>query len=203
MKKSLDSDRFVHQNQFRYHGRSMLPTFKPGQVLYVRPASRQIEPGDIVVFKSDTVDYIVHRVNSISNEGIHTRGDNNPFEDEQPVRFDQIIGIVEKKDDWGVVQSVIGGRKGLLIARIRWFIYSTLQKSLPIIGFPFRILKPRRWIGKVWHPKITKLELRVQENILIKYIIHGKTVAIWQPDQNRFFCKRPYDLIISRPGVLK
>jgi hypothetical protein len=186
--------------QYRYHGLSMCPTFKPGQVLYVRPEAEGVQPGDVVVYRQGD-ETIVHRVKSVQGTGIHTRGDNNPREDETPIPADQIIGVVEKVDDWGTFHPVASGRKGLWFARLRWGMRGMFHKMLPWLGAPYRWLKASRWVPRLWRPYITTVQLQTQNGILIKYVVHGKTVATWQPQQSRFTCRRPYDLIIFPPEV--
>ena len=89
----------------------MVPTFKPGQVLYVRPEGRTVQPGDVVVYRKGD-GYIVHRVHSVHPEGIYTRGDNNPNPDGYLIPPEQIIGIVDQVDDWGEIRRVRGGKSG-------------------------------------------------------------------------------------------
>jgi len=36
---------------------------------------------------------------------------------------------------------------------------------------------------------------------LVKYICGGRTVARWWPEQDRFECKKPYDLVIRREDL--
>lgn len=184
--------------KFRYRGLSMRSTFKPGQVLYMHPQAEGVQPGDVVVYRNG-LEYIVHRVNSLQEDGIHTRGDNNPHEDEAPITSDQIIGVVEKVDDWGNSHAVTGGWKGLWLARLRWGTYSMFNKMLPWLGAPYRWLKAKRWVARFWHPRITIVHLQVENGIMVKYIVRGKTVATWQPKLSRFTYQRPYDLIIFPP----
>ena len=65
--------------RFIYRGPSMRPTFRPGQVLYVRPQALDIAPGDVIVFPDQkSGDFqVVHRVISTTADGLVTRGDNN------------------------------------------------------------------------------------------------------------------------------
>jgi hypothetical protein len=190
---------FVDENIFRYTGTSMSSTFKSGQVLYIRPTSNGMLPGDVVVFYSRTK-FIVHRIKEVNGDYFITQGDNNPREDADIISKDQIIGVVDKVDDWGKSHSVIGGQRGLWIAHLRWKILALKNQLRPVIGAPYRWLKASHWINKIWHPDITSIQLQIPEGIIIKYIVRGKTVATWQPQQENFICRRPYDLIIYSPG---
>jgi hypothetical protein len=190
----------TQHKQFRYRGLSMRSTFKPGQVLYVRPEAEGVQPGDVVVYHQGE-ETIVHRVKSVQNTGIHTQGDNNLREDETPIPADQIIGVVEKVDDWGTFHPVASGRKGLWFARLRWGMRGMFHKMLPWLGAPYRWLKASRWVPHLWRPHITRIQLQTQNGILIKFVVRGKTVATWEPQRSRFTCRRPYDLIIFLPEV--
>jgi len=184
--------------KFRYKGPSMLPTFKPGQMLYIRPEQRAIKPGDVVVFQKEN-EYIVHRVVSVTPEGISTRGDNNPHGDPWLLTPDQVLGVVEKAEDWDKAHAVRGGKTALLQAKARWTLKTVCTRSLPWLGAPYRWLKAKGWVKKIWHPPVTQVQLQTNEGTMIKYVVRGKTVANWYPRQQRFLCRRPYDLVITPP----
>ncbi len=188
----------LKENKFRYSGTSMRTTFKPGQVLYVHPRAKGVQPGDVVVYRKDG-EYIVHRVKEVQPGHVITRGDNNPNDDLEFILLDDIVGVVEKVDEWGNSHPVAGGRKGLWVARLRWELTAFFNWLRPVIGAPYRWLKTRRWVSRVWHPGVTTIQLRTLDGVMVKYLVRGKTVATWQPRNARFTCRRPYDLIIFPP----
>jgi hypothetical protein len=188
--------------KFRYTGSSMRSTFKPGQVLYVRPTTEGVQPGDVVVYRRGKV-HIVHRVKKVIGPNVITRGDNNPREDAELVQPGQIVGVVEKVDDWGNFRPVAGGRVGLWLARLRWGATTLINQLRPVIGAPYRWLKARRWINLVWHPEVVSIQLQSSEGIMVKYVVRGKTVATWYHKESRFEYKRPYDLVIFPPKKIK
>lgn len=188
----------LKRDKVRYHGPSMYPTFKPGQVLYLRPESHGVEPGDVVVYRCGNT-YIVHRVQLVQQEGFSTRGDNNPRADEAPIPQEEIIGVVDKVDDWGKLHPVTGGKRGLWQARMRWETKSLYHSLLPWLGAPYRWLKKRGWIRKLWHPPVERVHFQTLTGPIVKYISRGKIVAIWQPESSSFTCRRPYDLVIDVP----
>lgn len=60
---------------------SMLPTFEKGDMIIVQGGT-QIAVGDIVVYDAPSYKYpIIHRVTSVSEEGITTKGDHNSAAD--------------------------------------------------------------------------------------------------------------------------
>lgn len=200
MAKISVKDEELPSDKFRYSGPSMHPTFKPGEILYVQSEIRDIQPGDIVVYRRYGKQ-IVHRVVSVSSNGFLTRGDNNLAKDEQVVRKEEIIGVVVGKELWGNQEEVTGGKKGLGKAKQRWRLKEIHQKTLPLIGIPYRWLKRKGWVRKLWHPRIIKLKINSTKGEMIKYLFKGKVVAIWLTESGRFFCKRPFDLVIQAPQI--
>jgi len=177
----------------------MLPTFKPGEVLYARPAGRALTPGDVIIYEQGGV-RVVHRVVSVEPSGVKTRGDNNPSVDAWLIPFEEILGVVERAEDWKAACAVTGGRRGLWRAQARWRTKSLWQRSLPWLGAPYRWLKARRWVGRFWHPRVTLVRVYSEGGELVKYAVNGRTVATFDPASGRFICCRPYDLVIFPPG---
>lgn len=186
------------EKKFRYRGSSMLPTFKPGQVLYLRPEGYTPQPGDIVVYRSHG-QYIVHRVKIVKDGNLVTRGDNNPRDDEFEVSIDQVVGVVDQKDDWGKNERVPGGSYALLRAMLRWKTREIFTKMLPVIGAPYRWLKASRLLKHIWNPQVTMVQMKTSNGDVVKYVVRGKTVATWHQQESRFQYKRPYDLVIFPP----
>lgn len=195
---SVSKQKEVRRGYF-YNGPSMVPTFRTGQLLYVRPNADAIKPGDIVVFKKNEK-YVVHRVVGNKNGNYITRGDNNLLVDNVLVSNNQIVGRVEiTEDNKGISRLVQGGTRALMKSRLRWWFKEIIYQLCLFLGAPYRWLKSHRWITKVWRPEVTSIRLQTPNSILVKYVVGGKTVAIWQPQQARFACRRPYDLIIFPP----
>lgn len=184
--------------KFRYKGPSMRPTFKPGQVLYICPEGRAFRPGDVVVYKSGAVN-VVHRVCAVTAEGVMTRGDNNLSVDAQLIPFEEILGVVERAEDWDATRGVTGGRWGLWRARARWRWKTLWLRSLPWLGAPYRWLKARRWVGRLWRPRVTMVRVNSSGSEIVKYVVDGNTVATFEPASGRFTYRRPYDLVIFPP----
>lgn len=175
----------------------MLPTFKPGQVLYIHPEGNTPRPGDVVVYRFRD-SYVVHRVKAIKGGELITRGDNNLYED-TPVKFNQVIGVVEKKEDKGKIENIRVNWMALLIVRLRWVLRQFFKRMLPWLGAPYRWLKASKLVSHFWHPRVTILRVQSPFSDVVKYIVRGKTVATWQQKEARFQYKRPYDLIICPP----
>lgn len=82
-------------------GESMLPEFNPGDVIVIKETQKNdIKPGDIVTFTKDEV-VITHRVSKVENGKFFTRGDNNAFQDNYSIDFNNIIGKYILKIPYG------------------------------------------------------------------------------------------------------
>lgn len=185
---------------FIYSGPSMMPGFRPGHLLYVRPAARDIQPGDVVVFThSDGVGFVTHRVVSVTDAGFVTRGDNNVRADTTPVPADAIVGRVEMVDANGTLEPVRGGAWGLWTARLAWYARRASAWLRQTFGGPYRWLRRSGLVARVWHPRITQLCVNTDNGALVKYICNGRVVARWWQQHHRFECAKPYDLVIARP----
>jgi len=177
----------------------MRSTFKPGEVLYTRPAGRAVKPGDVVVYEQGGV-RVVHRVVSVETGGVRTRGDNNPSADQGVIPYEQILGVVEKAEDWDQARIITGGEKGAAKAATRWKLQAMLNQLRPIIGAPYRWLKGLRLVPKLWRPRIRQISVIVERREIVKYLVNGRTVATFDPACGCFTCRRPYDLVILPPG---
>jgi len=180
---------------YRYNGPSMRPTFRPGQILYVRPDVEDLNPGDVVVYQQKD-NYIVHRLLAVGANGYVLRGDNNRRIDGGAVRPEQVIGRVEMVEEGGVFSRVVGGHLGLKLAQFRWGTNRLKAGLRYLFGWPYRYFKAKRVIAHFWKPEITVMHLQTETGSLYKYIYHNKTVATWNPAREILQCRRPFDLVI-------
>lgn len=76
------------------HTGSMMPTLNPGDAVLDRPAPMAVHSGQVVTFTvhsgPDTV--VTHRVASVSNGEIQTKGDANRTVDPWTLRISQVVG---------------------------------------------------------------------------------------------------------------
>jgi hypothetical protein len=186
----------------------MAPTFRPGHLLYVRPAARGIAPGDVAVFADPAGEsYIVHRVVSTTGAGWVTRGDNNRLSDARPVAPERIIGRVEMVEEQGHLTPVRGGTWGLWSARLGWEARRLGGWLRRVLRAPYCALRrsptARHALNRLLSRHLEVVHLETPEGPLVKTTYRGRTVARWWPRLNRFECRKPYDLAISPPGDLK
>lgn len=92
-----------HSVRFRASGHSMHPIIRCDDYLLVEPVS-SIRVGDVVLTLADR-GLTAHRVVSVSNGGVITRGDNAP-ECDLPVAADRVLGVVTHAERNGKMRRV-------------------------------------------------------------------------------------------------
>lgn len=118
---------------------SMAPTLQSGDGFIAVPPSLagEVEPGDVVVFDAERMNnggLVTHRVVEETEAGFITKGDANPFTDQQsdanepPVHREQIVAVA-----WQVGGSVVVVPKvGLFVTASRGAI-SAIQTQLAVV----------------------------------------------------------------------
>ncbi|MCU0275986.1 MAG: PqqD family peptide modification chaperone [Acidobacteria bacterium] len=200
-----------------YRGRSMRGTFQPGDALVLEPTPLEaIRPGDVVVFRGSkpadadrSTSDVVHRVVSLADGGLVTRGDANRSLDSETVRADNLRGRVRRLERNGRSRRVLGGRLALLLVRLRRAgqeLTRSGKKLLRALGWaPYSWLRRSGAVRRFWRPEIFLLALPARGEAegegawLIKYVYRQRTVALWQPVLRLFRCRKPYDLILVPP----
>lgn len=185
---------------FIYRGPSMFPTFQNGDFLYLHSPLQKLYSGDVIVFTVlDKADYVVHRVVSVSDQGVITRGDHNRQPDAFLVPLKQIIGRVEFVENKHGIRRVANGILGLELARIWWLILGLDRLSRRLFWMPYNFIRARRIASVFWRPKILKVWVQSERGQQIKYLYKNRTVAVWNPSCRRFDCRKPFDLVIPSP----
>lgn len=87
-------------------GRSMLPIIRDRKdtVTLIKP-KKAIKPGDVVFYKRDNGQYVLHRVMFINSGNYVMRGDNQ-WDNEYNVRNDQIIAVLKSFERNGKLHNV-------------------------------------------------------------------------------------------------
>jgi hypothetical protein len=189
---------------FIYSGPSMQPTFRPGHLLYIRPDAQSLQPGDVLVYKSEEAGHpIVHRAVAFTPDGWIMRGDNNRLLDATPVPAEKILGRVELVGDGEVYQVVRGGKSGLRLASLRWALRSPVLSIRLILGWPYRALRRytplRTWLARRFATKLQTIRLETPTGSIVKTLYRGQVVARWQAQPRRFEVRKPFDLFIDPP----
>lgn len=108
-------------------GYSMLPLLQSGDVVVVVPAN-DLAPGDVIVFRNDLDELVIHRVVAIVEcEGLTlylTKGDNNRFLDQRIIVYKNSIACPN-----GTVVAMVEGPRPY-IAHVRSLIESGEMRGM-------------------------------------------------------------------------
>ncbi len=187
-----------------YRGSSMKGTFSPGDKLIIEkiPFAR-IKKGDLVIFSREAAennDFIVHRVADIAPDGLITRGDNCRGRDIGLVTEEKVIGRVIRFDRMGKIHQARNGWLGLLRAGTLHGRIQVAHAAKFYFRKPYVLIRNSGIVMKLWHPEIETIFFETAHGPLAKYVHEHKTVATCWIERNRWWIKRPYDLII-RPEL--
>lgn len=187
-----------------YRGRSMRGTFRPAEKLFIVSISlSDAHPGDIVVFRGRDQAITVHPVSRKVADGLITRGDANASEDCVRVTAENLVGRVVCVERLGGIRTVKGGWSGLIHARmirLRLKGQQGLWRLLARVGRGgYSWLRRNGALHHLWRPKWDQVQIETDAGRLVKYILGRRTVAIYYLDQNRFVCRKPFDLFIKPP----
>ncbi|WP_295936421.1 S24/S26 family peptidase [uncultured Alistipes sp.] len=108
--------------KIRVNGQSMLPFFRSGSVVQIRPiAPGDLVRGNVVLGKTDTGTYVIHRILRVDSITVTLLGDGN-YIGTETIPIDRIYGIIDC------------GKVHLALARA-WMRMRTLRR------YPLRILR--------------------------------------------------------------
>lgn len=175
-------------------------TFRHGDILVVtRVTIQDLQCGDVVAFhapKAAVLSHrIAHRVQARTTDGLITRGDQCQTTDPTTVTAKDLIGRISTIERDGVTRPVLGGWRGHA-----WAIALRLwRRVVPVVAWPYRWMRAAGIARAVWRPPLAQVRLETEAGPVIKYIHRERTVARWWPAEGRFWCRKPYDLVLPRP----
>lgn len=191
----------IDREHFRfYRGCSMKGTFRPGDCLeFESPVRTAIRRGDVLIYRGKNprgeVEECVHRVIRILPTGWITRGDNNPEADTIAVTPENLLGRVVRYKRRMRIRPVPCGTQGRLRARVL-YVRTFLIKRIRTLARPaYRLLRWSGIVARFWSPRMRQVRVEGLHGYGIKFIHRRKTVAVWWPEESRFTCRKPYDLI--------
>lgn len=116
---------------------SMEPTIRIGDLILIDTKAKEYKPEDIITFYDVEGVFVTHRIVSIENGMMITKGDNNNVED-APLNTDRIIGkYVTKLDGFGRISATLKSpfvmAMILLIGIMVCFLVSTDKDGNPVL----------------------------------------------------------------------
>jgi hypothetical protein len=175
-------------------------TLVEGDCLWISPVSFDtLQVGDVVAFDFRGK-VVVHRIVGRHAAGFLTQGDGNLDVDSVPLTPEILIGKVLERERAGVRSVVVGGAQGQRRAVVLRVVCHLRRFFLFPLAPCYRELCASRLLSRVWHPQIATVHLNYPEGPITKYVHQGRTVACWIPHEQRWTCRKPYDLILSPPS---
>jgi hypothetical protein len=190
-------------DDIRYVGPSMRSTFAPGDVLILsREHARPVSAGDVIVCRPPgRARLVIHRVVAVTDDGICTRGDDNPTVDPWVLRSEDVLGRVTRVRRGRRERMVLGGRAGQAYAwatRGRRQTLGWLRQSLRL---------PYAWLcrrgGLHWLP--FRLRTRVvcferRGGMEWQLLVGRTTIGWWRESDCRWHMRAPFGLIVDESG---
>jgi hypothetical protein len=191
-----------------YTGPSMNPTLKFPEKLQVVPyKGRKIKRGDVVVFISpENHRMVVHRVISVDDKGLRTRGDHNRDSDPWILGPEHIVGRV--------VSTQLGNRRRTISGGTRGRLYTSRLKAIRLIDSKICAL-----LGPAYHRLAGAgllrrcLPRRVQTRVLslhrpvgteLQLLMGRRVIGRLSPGRNEWEIRPPFRLLVDEaklPGV--
>ncbi len=200
MSNEIDKDKILPPDSMYYMGQSMVPTFTPGDLLYLQPDCREIKVGDVIVFRAKGDEKnITHRVISTGKDGIKTRGDNNNLPDSWLLMPEDIIGKVIEAERNGVKRKVPGSTEGYvkgnilhILRKIKFYfikIFRPLYLWLSEKNITCSILQKCGLLRIISIKKEEKKELQ----LLLGSLVIGRLL----PGREKWHIRRPFRLLVD------
>ena len=188
-----------------YEGSSMKPFLKTSDILYLSCyKGDDMKCGDVIAFRPpDSSDIIIHRIISISDRGIRTRGDNNNHADYWNLNADHIIGRVVQTKRANCLRTVPGGLHGYSCALVVRFICSTGSMiSYFLRPLYHRLVKLelfRRWLPA--RMRLQVLSFTRRDGMEFQLLMAGRVIGRLLPDRKQWTIQRPFRLFVDEASL--
>ena len=181
-------------------GWSMRGTIEKGDCLWVSAVPfDSLQVGDVVAFACGCK-VITHRIVGREENGFVTQGDGSLQRDGECLTPGRLIGRVMGRERAGKRSPVMGGIRG----RRRGAIMRAANRVRSFVGhalaMPYRLTRTSQLVPLLWRPRMTVVHFAGSQGKSTKFIHRGKTVACWVPNERRWTCRKPYDLILAPPS---
>lgn len=158
-----------------------------------------LRAGDVVAYRAGD-QTVVHRIVGHRDGEWITQGDGNWRRDSSPLVPERFIGAVTVRERNGTTTPVTGGAAGLRrAARLHVWAFARWT-ALTAFAPLYRLLRASRAVSLFWRPRILAVRFAAPGGATTKFVHRGRSVAQWIPQADRWTCRKPYDLLLSRPG---
>lgn len=130
-------------------GYSMMPMLRNRRdsVALITPKA-QLKPGDIILYRRETGQYVLHRIIAAASQGYICCGDNQA--EREPVGEEQVLGVVE---------SFVRKGRHYSINHFGYRLYTGLWVKAFALRQPY--IAVRRWLGR----RLWQLRNRRKQNV--------------------------------------
>ena len=190
-----------------YTGSSMSPVLKTLDTIHVLLCkNKQTRRGDVIVFSPpDSNNMVVHRVVSISGQGLRTRGDNNNDIDPWSLSPDRIVGRVFQRQRGNRRLTIYGGTTGLLYASAIRFLCNIDSMISSFLNPAYhRLAKAglfRRWLPDGMRMRV--LSFNRSDGMEFQLLMAGHVIGRLLPGKNGWFIRRPFRLFVNEASLPK
>jgi hypothetical protein len=184
-----------------YHGASMTPFFREGDVLEIEPCAQgNVRRGDVLVFNEPGAGRtVVHRVVAAGPEGITTKGDANGTPDPYLLTAPYIRGRVVRARRGRRCFRVHGAGRGTLQARSASLALSVKNLLFllfcPLYAFLTQRTRLRGWLFRLLRPRL--LSFTRPEGIELKLLLGRRVVATRPAGKDVWMMRRRYRLLVD------
>lgn len=70
----------------------------------------------------------------------------------------------------------------------------------PLLRGPYRRLRESGLLHRLLKPAIRSARFQTRNGMEVKYVFQGKTVGLYDPENQRYAARKPYDLFLKKDG---
>lgn len=189
-----------------FSGYSMKPTLVDGDLVELLPyKDRKVQVGDIIYYQLPAAGKaIIHRVVRITPAGVIARGDNNFFDDADPIPPHLIFGQVVSVWRDSRQGKIAGGRKGMVYYKFYQLLLACKRAIIPILRPFYHTLFRRgvnaRCLPRRFQPKVVNFNDGKEYHL--RLVWWKWVIGEYDFHQHRWNIYRPFRLIFSEKTIL-
>lgn len=183
----------------------MNPTLHEADLLEIVPYGEQtVRIGDVILFlPPEGEQLIVHRVISITSEGIRTRGDNNTNNDPWLLQPESITGRAVAAWRGQKNRQIIGACPGWLMAHLaRWQRILVQHLFFPLLRPIYRFLlwlnMGHRLLPSRFRARIVIFRANGRNHL--RLLLGGRVIGWYDAGQIQWHIQRPFRLFVNLKG---
>jgi hypothetical protein len=201
----MESRKSASLKTLHYIGPSMNPLFKAGDRLQIISYDQgKIRAGDVVVFISPRDgSKVVHRVSSVSSQGIKTRGDNCDQVDQWVLDPKQVLGRVTRAQRRNRRRRIFGGLLGRLSAAKVRVIHAMDSRVSCLLRPAYDELAKMsifvRFLPAQMRPRVISFDRAARTELQL--LLGRRVIGRWLPGKSGWYIRRPFRLFVDEASL--